>query len=277
MPKGHLPVVSYLAVPVISRSGEVLGGLFFGHGGVGVFTERAEQIVLGIAAQAAIAIDNARLFRAAEIELTERRRIEQHQELLLAELNHRVKNTLAIVLSIATQTLRHTDSAEAFRSGFEARIMALAEAHNLLTDGNWEGASLRGILDRVLGPYRGDAGTGYMLAGLEDIQVGPQTAVALVMAFNELATNAAKYGALSKAAGIVEVDWAVRPENGMNRLRVVWQETGGPQVVKPTRTGFGTRLIRGLSQDASGQVDMVFAERGLNCTFDLPLITGGKE
>jgi PAS domain S-box-containing protein len=270
MPKGHLPVHSYLAVPVLSRTGAVLGGLFFGHEKTGVFTERVERIVRGIAAHAAIAMDNAQLFKDAQAELAQRRRIEAHQELLLAELNHRVKNTLAIVLSIATQTLRHSGSAEAFRRGFEARIMALAEAHNLLTDSNWEGARLRAMLERVLGPYRGEGEPRYVLTGTGDVRVGPKTAVALVMAFNELATNAVKYGALARAAGRIAVDWQVT--GGDNpRLVVTWIETGGPPVRQPSRKGFGTRLIRGLSEDAAGTVTMDFARGGLITTFDLPL------
>src|SRR5262245_1622228 len=217
LPTGHLPVVSYLAVPVISRSGEVLGGLFFGHEKARMFTERAEHIVAGIAAQAAIAIDNANLFRAAESELAQRRRIEQQQTLLLGELNHRVKNTLAIVQSIATQTLRHSDSAEAFRAGFEARVMALAEAHNLLTESNWGGASLKDIAERVLTPYSDEQNRRFDLPG-QDVQVGPKAAVSLVMAFHELATNAAKYGALARPEGSLRVDWNVLNDADPPRL-----------------------------------------------------------
>jgi two-component sensor histidine kinase len=274
MPEGHLPVVSYLAVPVVSRSGEVLGGLFFGHKQPGIFSERTEQVVAGIAAQAAIAIDNARLFKAAQSELAERRRVEKHQELLLAELNHRVKNTLAIVLSIATQTLRHADTAEVFRAGFQARIMALAEAHNLLTDGNWEGASLRSMIERVLTPYRSDGRPRYILSAPTDIQVGPRMAVSLVMALNELATNAAKYGALSNENGQVNVSWAIAEGGDPGYLRLMWEETGGPQVNPPGRKGFGSRLIRGLAEDEAGKVQMEFAPAGLICIFDLPLPAG---
>jgi len=275
MPEGHLPVVSYLAVPVISRTGTVLGGLFFGHEREGVFTERAERLVAGIAAQAAVAIDNANLLKAAKEEIAERRRFEKHQELLLAEINHRVKNTLAIVLSIATQTLRHSPSPEAFRSSFEARILALAEAHNLLTDGNWEGASLRAIIERVLGPYRGDNPPRYTLSGNRDVSVGPKTAVALVMALNELATNAAKYGALSNDTGVVMIDWVV-DDDPEPRIRLRWAEVGGPPVTAPKRTGFGNRLIRNLSNDAAAEVMMDFATDGFVCTFDLPLRSGAE-
>ncbi|MGI8524916.1 MAG: sensor histidine kinase, partial [Pseudolabrys sp.] len=235
-PEGHLPVTSYLAVPVVSRAGEVMGGLFFGHEKPGVFTERAERIVVGIAAQAAIAMDNARLFSAAQNELAERRRVERHQELLLAELNHRVKNTLAIVLSIATQTLRHSGSAEAFRQGFETRIMALAEAHNLLTDSNWEGASLRAMIERVLDPYKIDDTPRHTFSGDGDIRVGPKTAVALVMALNELATNAGKYGALSRPGGRIDVAGKINDAE-VPHLDVTWRETGGPPVKPPSHKG----------------------------------------
>jgi PAS domain S-box-containing protein len=276
-PDGHLPVVSYMAVPVVSRSGEVIGGLFFGHGQPGVFTKRAERLVAGLAAQAAIVMDNARLFKEVQSELAERRRVEKHQDLLLAELNHRVKNTLAIVLSIATQTLRNADTPEGFRAGFEARIMALAGAHDLLTDSNWQGASVRAIFERVLGPYSIGGEPRHMLSGDKDIRVGPKTAVALVMALNELATNAAKYGALSNTGGRVNVTWQLDEDSDPARLEVRWEETGGPPVKKPTRKGFGSRLIRGLSEDAAGRVAIDYARTGVVCTFDLPVPMEGEK
>lgn len=275
-PDGRPQVASYLAVPVVSRSGTVLGGLFFGHERPGVFTERAERLVAGIAAQAAIAIDNAQLFRSAQIEIEERLRVEKRQSLLLAELNHRVKNTLAIVQSIATQTLRHADSPEAFRAGFEARVMALSEAHNLLTDSNWAGASLRDIVNCVLMAYAGDRQARHRIPQT-DVRVGPKTAVSLVMAFHELATNAAKYGALSTAAGSVQIDWTVITDTTPGRLVMSWEETGGPPVTEPPRRGFGSRLIRGLAHETSGHVQMEFAPTGLVCRFDIPLFAEGQE
>jgi PAS domain S-box-containing protein len=265
MPKGHLPVVSYLAVPVVSRSGEVLGGLFFGHERRGVFTERAERIVRGIAAQAAIAMDNARLVMRMQNEVTERRRAERHLELLLAELNHRVKNTLAVVLSIATNTLRHSRSAEAFRNSFETRIMALAEAHDLLSEGNWEGTSLPALIDRALKPYRGTDEPRYTVECDPGITIRPKDAVTLVMAFNELATNASKYGALARPEGRIAITCRLDGD----RLIVRWQERGGPPVKTPSRQGFGTRLIKGLAYDMSASVDMQYERNGLICTITL--------
>ncbi len=224
---------------------------------------------------AEIAAENGRLLQEAQNEIAERKRIEQHQDLLLAEINHRVKNTLAIVLSIATQTLRTAESPEMFRASFEARILALAEAHNLLTDGNWEGASLRAIVDRIFGPYRGSDQPRYVVASQQDIRVGPKTAVALVMALNELATNAAKYGALSGHAGTVMIGWSLSDAQPPH-VQLRWEEVGGPAVTPPLRTGFGTRLIRSLSNDAAAEVTMEFAPAGFNCTFDLPLRSGAE-
>jgi two-component sensor histidine kinase/PAS domain-containing protein len=264
-PKGHLPVVSYLAVPVVSRSGEVLGGLFFGHEKPGVFTERAARIGMGIAAQAAIAMDNARLLKRMQNEVAERRRAERHLELLLAEVNHRVKNTLAVVMSIATNTLRHSRSVETFRNSFEARIMALAEAHNLLSEGNWEGTSLPALIDRAMKPYRGADEPRYSVDCDAAVRVRPKDAVTLVIAFNELATNATKYGALSRPDGRVAISCRLDGD----RLVIRWQESGGPPVKPPTRQGFGTRLIKGLAYDLSASVDMQYERSGLICTMTM--------
>lgn len=273
MPPGHLPVASYLAVPVVSRSGEVLGGLFFGHAAAGIFTERVERIVAGIAAQAAIAIDNARLYRAAQAEIAERRRVEEQQKLLLAELDHRVKNTLAIVQSIAGQSVRHATSPEQFRAGFEARLMALSAAHNLLTAGNWESASLREIAEQVLRPYRADRAAACRIEADEDVRIEPKTAVALVMAFHELATNAAKYGSLSEHGGEIRLSWH-RLATSPARVAVSWTESGGPTVTPPQRRGFGSRLIDRLSRETGSPVRVEFEPSGLRCTFELPLSPG---
>jgi GAF domain-containing protein len=133
MPEGHLPVRSYLAVPVVGRSGEVAGGLFFGHPEPAVFGELAEQLLVGIAAQAAVALENAELYRAARHEIEERRRAEKTQALLLAELNHRVKNTLAVVGSVAWASFADTRTLAEGREALTARLVALARAHDLLT------------------------------------------------------------------------------------------------------------------------------------------------
>ena len=167
MPEGHLPVRSYLAVPVKSRSGEVMGGLFFGHSEPGVFTARHEELLVGIAGQAAIGIDNARLYDAAQREIAERRAAEKHRELLINELNHRVKNTLATVQSVAAQTLRTSALEVEVRSRLDARLMALSDAHNLLTGHNWESATLAEVAEMALRPHRSDRDDRFEVGGPE--------------------------------------------------------------------------------------------------------------
>ena len=279
MPAGHLPVRSCRAVPVKSRSGEVLGGLFFGHPEPGQFTERHEELVVGIAGQAAIGIDNARLFDAAQREIAERRAAEEHRELLINELNHRVKNTLATVQSIAAQTLRTGQIEAEVRERLDARLMALSDAHNLLTEHNWEGATLDEVVRIALRPHRteGDYRDRFSAEG-PIINLLPKTALAIAMAFHELATNALKYGALSNEGGRVRIRWDVISDAAQPRLRVVWTESGGPSVTPPSRTGFGTRLIeRGLAAELGGSVSLSYPRTGVVCTVDTPVpSTGGR-
>jgi two-component sensor histidine kinase len=279
MPPGHLPVRSYLAVPVKSRSGEVMGGLFFGHPKRARFTERHEELVVGIAGQAAIGIDNARLFEAAQREIAERRAAEEHRELLINELNHRVKNTLATVQSIAAQTLRTGQVEPEVRERLDARLMALSDAHNLLTEHNWEGATLNDVARIAVRPHRAERdGEGRFRAEGPPITLLPKTALAIAMAFHELATNALKYGALSNDRGTVEIRWEVSEDAAHPRMQLSWTESGGPPVTSPTRSGFGTRLIeRGLSAELDGSVALYYPPTGVVCMVDAPLPgTGGR-
>jgi PAS domain S-box-containing protein len=271
MPKGHLPVRSYLAVPVASRSGEIIGGLFFGHPEPGRFNERHETLMLGVAAQAAIAIDNARLYRDAQLEIDQRRKAEKQQQLLINELNHRVKNTLAIVQGLAQQSFKGDVSADVARAAFNARLSALAAAHNLLTSAGWERASLFEIISSSVRATAG-AASSQVTCGGPQMVLSPQTAVSLAMAIHELSTNAIKYGALSHDAGTVSVVWRVtRGEDGP-RLHLEWIELGGPPVAVPTKKGFGTRMIeRGLAAELRGEVVLEFASSGVRCVIDAPL------
>lgn len=198
------------------------------------------------------------------LDLTERRQAEMRQKLLLNELNHRVKNTLATVQAIAAQTLRTAVSPEAFRTDFTARLLALSQTHNLLTRSNWEGVSLRDVLRQELSPYDDRR---VVLTGPE-VSLGPVAAVTLGMAFHELTTNAAKFGALSQPAGQVRVAWEIDPHN---RLHLDWSEAGGPPVAAPRRRGFGARLIeRGLALEA-GEAHLAFPPNGVHCTINMPL------
>ena len=389
MPPGHLPVRSYLAVPVATRGGAALGGLFFGHPEPGRFDAGAEALLVGLAAQAAVAVESVRVQDAARAELaqrrdtearlkfaldsgrlgsweldvetraylasdickanygrrpdetfgfddlltsvhpsdqprmtaaiedairhgsdydieyrvrtpdgdtrwvqvrgraaqtadhggarrmagvsldvTERKRAEARQRLLVNELNHRVKNTLVSVQSIASQTLRTTATPELFRQAFEGRIMALSHTHDLLTRQNWEGASLREVFDFEFEAFA--ARERITFDYVRDLQLSPKAAVALGMAVHELGTNALKYGALSAPGGGVQVTWNLDQDDA-ETLRLTWREHDGPPVAPPTRRGFGARLLeKGLAGELSATVDLAYDRTGLMCTMRLP-------
>ena len=276
MPPNHLPVRSYLAVPVRSRSGEVLGGLFFGHKDVGMFSAAHEQLVSGLAFQAAIALDNARLFAEAQREIEQRRQAEEHQQLLINELNHRVKNTLAIVQSLAQQSFTDRNEPSAARESFGARLSALAAAHNLLTRQNWTDASLAQTIEASVSATTGADASRVTSSG-PDILLPPQTAVSVAMAIHELCTNAIKYGALSNAAGRVTIRWDIIPSAQSSMLNLEWSERGGPPVSPPETRGFGSRMIeRGLSAELRGTVRLDFRPDGLTCTIDAPIPEAGR-
>lgn len=264
-PKGHLPVRSYLAAPVKSRSGEVLGGLFFGHPEAGVFDARTERLIEGLASQGAIAIDNARLYQAAQREIAERTRAEEHQRLLINELNHRVKNTLATVQSLAAQTRQGAQDPRASYESFSARLMALSRAHDVLTRQRWEGADLKEIAAGAVQSFDLDGGR-FTMEG-PSVWLEPHTALALAMAWHELGTNAVKYGALSVPGGRVDLSWRVEPDGDDDlAIELIWREHGGPEVTRPSRKGFGSRLLeRGLAAELRGQVTVDYPPSGLVC------------
>jgi two-component sensor histidine kinase len=201
------------------------------------------------------------------LEIEHRRRIERHQNLLLDELNHRVKNTLATVQAMAIQTMKGIDLGA--RDAFLARLFALSSQHDLLTLDNWEGASLEGVVRRALRPWREDEHVRFKVSG-PAVHLNPKRALALGMAFHELATNAAKYGALSNATGMVHVHWLTLPDG--KTLRFTWEESGGPAVSQPQRRGFGLRLIeQGLEREISGKVTLEFRAQGVACQWDMKL------
>jgi two-component sensor histidine kinase/PAS domain-containing protein len=271
MPDGHLPVRSYLAVPVKSRSGQVLGGLFFGHKDPAVFTGGHEELISAIAAQAAIAVDNANLYREARSELEQRRRAEGHQQLLINELNHRVKNTLSIVQSLAQQSFKGSTAPEVARRSFDARLGALAAAHNLLTRENWEQASLGDVVSAAVHATAG-ANSGRVSIEGPNVLLAPQTSVSVAMAIHELCTNAIKYGALSNEVGHIKISWLLGELGGVPSFHLEWVESGGPDVVMPSSRGFGSRMIeRGLSAELGGDVRLDFRPDGLVCSIDAPL------
>ena len=197
-------------------------------------------------------------------DITDQVRAQERQRLLVDELNHRVKNTLATVQAIAQQTLRGSATPERFAEAFEARLMALSKTHNALTDSHWTGAGLRQILWQELSPYGAERVT---MIG-PDVQLSARLALALGMVFHELATNAAKYGALSDG-GRLSVTWSV---DASDDLSLDWREMGGPPALPPARKGFGSRLIeRSITGELQGRIQMDYATTGLACRFTVPL------
>ncbi|HYG27049.1 MAG TPA: HWE histidine kinase domain-containing protein [Caulobacteraceae bacterium] len=200
-------------------------------------------------------------------DVTDSIRSAERQKLMIDELNHRVKNTLATVQSIAMQTARAHGDPRTFAEGFQARLLALSHTHDLLTRSHWEGAELGDILQHETEAH----GVSRVSANGPRVALAPAAALSLGMIFHELATNAAKYGALSASDGRVLVDWSVanqiRP-----RLALVWREIGGPPVTPPDRKGFGSRLIeRNVRHDLAGEIDLDYASDGLTVTFSIPL------
>jgi PAS domain S-box-containing protein len=203
------------------------------------------------------------------IDVTERKRAEERQQLLVNELNHRVKNTLATVQSIASQTLRNAATTQEAQRGFESRLIALSRAHDVLTRENWEGASLYEVVAQAVEPYSNRSEDRLHLSG-PYVRLTPRLALALAMALQELATNAVKYGALSTDAGQIRITWSV-DQGEAPALHLRWEERGGPPVVPPARRGFGSRLIDRLGDDLNGTVRTEFPATGLVCTVDAPL------
>ena len=203
--------------------------------------------------------------RAAFAAVTES---ERRQRLLINELNHRVKNTLATVQSIASQTARRAQSVDGFRDSFEARLLALSATHNALTQGGWEGASLRQLLENEFSPY---AREHVELEG-PNLDLQPRYALALGMVVHELATNAAKYGALSTPGGVVRVSWRTEPADDGRVLTLQWLERGGPKVELPSRRGFGSRLVQGsIEHELGGRAEVAYEPEGLRVRLTLPM------
>jgi PAS domain S-box-containing protein len=204
-------------------------------------------------------------------DITERKEAEERQKLLIDELNHRVKNTLATVQSLATQTARGTDSPDAFRRAFEGRLIALSQAHDQLTRRHWKSADLRDIVVAATTPHVAGLQERIAIEG-EPLTVTPRVALTLAMALHELTTNAAKYGALSAPAGYISVSWRIeRPAGRPALLRIEWVERDGPPVAVPKRQGFGSRFIEGsVASELQGKAVLDYASAGFRCTMDIP-------
>lgn len=203
-------------------------------------------------------------------DISERKRAEQRQQLLVGEVKHRIKNLLATVQAIARQTLSQTPAEE--RESFIARLMALANAQDLLTLERWNRAAVREVVDRALRPFEAKHSARFLTKGPEDVWVDAQRASLLTMALHELATNAVKYGALSNAYGVVTLNWEVTGEEDAQSVRLTWRELGGPLVVPPERKGFGSFLIeRALQGGGGGGARLDFNPNGLICSLEVAL------
>lgn len=193
---------------------------------------------------------------------------ERHRELLINELNHRVKNTLASVQAIVWRGLRNSGAVPEARQGIDARLQALSSAHNVLSNKNWEGAHIQDVVDSILAPYAGPRGARAALSG-PNVALRPHVAIALAMVVNELATNAVKYGALSAGKGTVNLAWSLQ---GPDRLQLTWVETGGPPVQPPTQTGYGTKFIeRAVIDELQGSYTASFPPEGFRCVIEIVL------
>ncbi|WP_279482572.1 PAS domain-containing protein [Aureimonas sp. SK2] len=203
-------------------------------------------------------------------DVTDAKEAEERQTLLTRELQHRVKNTLAMVNALANQTLRRAATAQEGLAAFSARLMALSHAHDILTQTSWTSAPIEAIVSQALATHGGEderiAWSG------PDLRLTARQSLALALALHELATNAAKYGALSNETGQVRIGWQVARGEGCETIRFEWRESGGPPVVAPERKGFGSRLIeQSLAAEFGGEVVVTYDPAGLVCTIEADL------
>jgi two-component sensor histidine kinase/CheY-like chemotaxis protein len=213
-------------------------------------------------------IDAKALIEQAGIDAKERAAADKLQKLILEELHHRIKNTLATVSAIASQSLRTMTSIEHGQQAIEGRLVALGRAHDLLMQVSWANASLLDTIRGAVEPYDSRGAGRFSIDG-PDIGITSGAVIALAMTFNELCTNATKFGALSLPAGRIEIAWTIDEET--RRLRLTWTERDGPAVAAPTRRSFGTRMIGSLGQQLHGLVDLAYQPTGFVYMLDVPL------
>ncbi len=219
-----------------------------------------------------VAVAGRRMFTGVVRDITERRRAEEHQKLLVAELDHRVKNILAQVTVVAKSTRQGSRSIDEFLRSLDGRIVSMATAHGLLSESHWQGVGLAALVRSQLTPYATDVNI--TISGT-DVILAPAEIQAVAMVLHELVTNAAKHGALSTLDGRVSVTWDRRPNGSAGEtLVLVWREVGGPPVTANVSPGYGTTLIRNLvPHELGGTVDVEFPPDGVNCRIAIPLST----
>lgn len=203
------------------------------------------------------------------LDITQRKQSEDQLRVLLRELTHRSKNLLAVIQAIARQTASRTGSLDTFLDQFGARLVSIGSAHDLLVAGDWTGASLRTLLTNQLGAYGDFVGSRITLTG-DDLNLKPDATQNIALAIHELVINAAKYGALSRNEGEVDITWSVE-EGEKPILRLVWKETGGPAVEQPDLVGFGRMMIeRVVGKALDGEVKLDFEPDGVRCAIEIP-------
>jgi two-component sensor histidine kinase len=211
-------------------------------------------------------IDAKVLFAQAGIDAKEREAADKLQKLILEELHHRIKNTLATVSAIASQSLRTATSIEHGQHAIEGRLVALGRAHDLLLQARWANASLEQTIRGATEPYI-SIGSGRISIQGTDIRITSGAVIALAMTLNELCTNTTKFGALSVPAGRIEIVWKIDEE----RLNLTWSEKNGPTVHAPSRQSFGTRLIGSLGQQLKGEVELIYKMTGFVYVLNVPM------
>jgi two-component sensor histidine kinase len=202
------------------------------------------------------------------VDISERKANEDQLRLLLRELTHRCKNLLAVIHAIARQTASRTRSVEDFLDRFSARLGAMGASHDLLIADDWQGASLRMLVEQQLGDHAERFGEKIAIEG-EDVMLKPEAVQNLGLALHELATNAHKYGSLSEPEGEVSISWKFCED--ASKLKLVWQERGGPKVTPPERSGFGRAMIENVvSKALEGDVSLSFPPKGVRCVIEIP-------
>ena len=211
-------------------------------------------------------------FFASLVDLSKHKAEQAHSKMLIDELNHRVKNTLSAVQSIVRQALQTASDPKVIRESIESRLFALSRSHDLLTRENWESAELLDVVNDALEPFLTAAGRAKRLVITgKNVRFPPKEALALGIAFNELGTNAVKYGAFANETGSIHVSWTIDPRPDGRRLLLRWQEKDGPPVTSPSRKGFGSRVLeRGLAHELAGTVQLDYRSDGVVCTMDIP-------
>jgi len=210
------------------------------------------------------------------LDITERKRAEAHQDLLISELDHRVKNVLARVAAVAKYTQEGSGSMEQFVQALDGRIQSMADAHSLLSRNRWHGVGLIDLVQRQLAPYSTETN---VAVGGPEVTLSAEATQALAMVLQELVTNAVKYGALSNPRGRVSVSWEHRAsQDAAGRLAIVWQESGGPPTKAPRSSSYGTNLIRGLiPRELGGAIDLTFQAEGVRCDIEIPIRTANAK